>query len=491
MGQTLVPHSVVVQRPNWRMPGDIVGMAAESLLLWNMFSIASAGYICARLYGYLSVSATVSPSFLSEATGLSVLGGLLSLFVLRNPTRENFGPLGRRHSLVRATRDSIGRVLLLLGLLFAVMILTRIDARMPRLWMLMWAAMIMAVTVGGRVALGLWVRTLESRGSLRQRVAIFGSGASASLFVSRLKTSHGPAIDLAGLYDVDASQAAFEADCASVIALGQQRELDFVIIVMSHPAAERLQRMIMALKALDVPVALCSEIMEVTNFGTQICYFGDVPMMLLANRPIGNWSRFAKNCIDKVASGLLLLALAPLLLLVAIAIRCESPGPVFFRQRRHGHNNAEFEVLKFRTMRVASATGQEQPFRQTQRNDDRITRVGAILRAWSIDELPQLINVLRGDMSLVGPRPHACEMRTCDMLSSEIIKEYTHRHRVKPGVTGWAQVNGYRGATETPSQMRRRVEHDLYYIENWSLLLDLWIMLITPVKILFFRQNAF
>jgi putative colanic acid biosynthesis UDP-glucose lipid carrier transferase len=180
-----------------------------------------------------------------------------------------------------------------------------------------------------------------------------------------------------------------------------------------------------------------------------------------------------------------LLFCLPLMLLVALAIKLEGAGPVFFRQLRFGFNNNPITVLKFRTM-VAEAA--KDPFaRQARRDDPRVTRVGRFLRKTSLDELPQLINVLKGDMSLVGPRPHAIAHNE---YYAEIIDGYLRRHRVKPGITGWAQVNGLRGETATVQAMHERVIHDLYYIENWSLRFDLWILLRTLV-VGFIHRNAY
>ncbi len=163
---------------------------------------------------------------------------------------------------------------------------------------------------------------------------------------------------------------------------------------------------------------------------------------------------------------------------------------MIFRQRRHGLNGTEFDVFKFRTMIWQGARAGSGEV-QTSRRDGRVTRVGAFLRRTSLDELPQLLNVLSGTMSLVGPRPHPVSMRTEQRLGDEIIAEYAHRHRVKPGITGWAQVNGFRGATDTADKLRRRVEHDIYYIENWSLPFDLLILASTLFSVLFKRGNAF
>jgi exopolysaccharide biosynthesis polyprenyl glycosylphosphotransferase len=180
-----------------------------------------------------------------------------------------------------------------------------------------------------------------------------------------------------------------------------------------------------------------------------------------------------------VISLVALVLLAPVLVVVAILIKLDSPGPVLFRQERYGFNNNRFLVFKFRTMRHAAVEDREVP--QARRNDPRITRVGGFLRRSSLDELPQLFNVLWGDMSLVGPRPHAAAHNE---KYAQLIDGYLGRHRMKPGITGWAQVNGQRGGTETPQQMQLRLEYDLSYIAEWSLYLDLKVMLMTIPAIL-------
>jgi lipopolysaccharide/colanic/teichoic acid biosynthesis glycosyltransferase len=217
-----------------------------------------------------------------------------------------------------------------------------------------------------------------------------------------------------------------------------------------------------------------------------------VAVRLLADRPIKRWSAVAKATEDLVLGGLLTLLLSPLLAVIAVAIRLDSPGPILFTQRRHALDNREFDIYKFRTMRwqAQSISSAEEPLLQTRRQDARVTSVGRLLRAWSLDELPQLFNVLRGEMSLVGPRPHAVNMRTEDQLGHEITELYPHRHRIRPGITGWSQVNGARGATDTVAQLRRRVEFDLHYIDNWSLLLDLKILALTAREVLR-RTNAY
>jgi len=208
-----------------------------------------------------------------------------------------------------------------------------------------------------------------------------------------------------------------------------------------------------------------------------------LPVTVLADRPIKRWSAVLKSGSDFVLACLITLALLPVLACIALAIRLDSPGPILFTQRRHGFNNSEFDIYKFRTMRSAPAP-EGAALQQTARGDSRITRVGRFLRKWSLDELPQVFNVLQGSMALVGPRPHAVNMRTEDRLGHEITDAYPHRHRVKPGITGWSQINGARGATDTVAQLQRRVQLDLYYVEHWSPLLDLKILTLTFREVL-------
>ena len=211
-------------------------------------------------------------------------------------------------------------------------------------------------------------------------------------------------------------------------------------------------------------------------------YIGNVPVLDVFDKPITDWDVVMKWLFDKVVGSLLLLATSPIMLITAIAIKLDSRGPVLFKQKRYGFNNELIEVYKFRSMYAekcdATAT------KLVEKSDPRVTRVGRFIRKTSIDELPQLFNVVfKGNLSLVGPRPHAVHAKAENRLYDEAVDGYFARHRVKPGITGWAQVNGWRGETDTNEKIQRRVEHDLYYIENWSVLLDLYILAITPLAL--------
>ena len=231
--------------------------------------------------------------------------------------------------------------------------------------------------------------------------------------------------------------------------------------------------------------------------------FAGLPMITVAERPLGGWSYFVKAIEDRVLAVIAMILFLPAMLVISLLIRLDSPGPALFRQPRYGFNNNIFNVYKFRTMYQGPPPGLAAPppegqaiageaagiggLAQATRQDPRVTRIGRFLRRTSLDELPQIFNVLRGEMSMVGPRPHAIAHNE---EFAKIIDQYMGRHRVKPGITGWAQINGLRGETDTPEKMERRVQADLYYIENWSIWLDMRILFRT-LFVGFVNENAY
>jgi Undecaprenyl-phosphate glucose phosphotransferase len=238
------------------------------------------------------------------------------------------------------------------------------------------------------------------------------------------------------------------------------------------------------LSALPVHVALCPDTLWLERGSQQVTTIGAMPLLTVHRRPLEGWGGFVKTVEDKLLGGALFLFLLPVMLACAIAVRLSSPGPVFFIQNRQGFAGEMFPIVKFRTMLVLENGS---VVKQATRDDDRITPVGRFLRRYSLDELPQLWNVLRGDMSLVGPRPHAVAH---DEYYAGVISDYASRHKVKPGITGWAQVNGFRGETPEDGTMAERVRYDLAYIENWSLWFDLRIIAMTAMAVVF-PKNAY
>jgi Undecaprenyl-phosphate glucose phosphotransferase len=275
---------------------------------------------------------------------------------------------------------------------------------------------------------------------------------------------------------------------SEMIAMIRKGEIDQVVVALPWSAEERLQQVVSRLALTPVKIRLAPDLASFTFARRQIVVLGDIPMLTLFERPISGLDAFIKLLEDKILTILILAMIWPVLGIVALAIKLDSPGPVFFRQPREGFNNKPFRVYKFRSM--YSDQSQFSAIQQASRVDPRVTPVGRFLRRSSIDELPQLFNVMTGDMSLVGPRPHAASTRAGGRLFSDVVASYAARHKVKPGITGWAQVCGWRGETDTEDKLIKRLEHDLHYIENWSLLFDFYILFRTIGSVLL-PKNAF
>jgi len=327
------------------------------------------------------------------------------------------------------------------------------------------------------------------------KVAIVGAGPVADRLNTHLRNTKADRIELLGIFGdlpagAEGSSTWPVGSIDDLVALSKRRAIDWILVALPAVDEARLGSIVQRLEVLSIPIALCPSNVGLRLSGEMVEYTGNgMPVMLLADRPIKRWNAVLKGAEDVLLSRILLLLLLPLMALIALAIKLDSPGPIIFKQRRHAFNNSEFDIYKFRTMRYCGDVSGDW-LEQTARFDRRVTGVGRFLRSTSLDELPQLFNVVKGEMSLVGPRPHAVNMRTEDRLGSEITGEYAHRHRVKPGMTGWSQVNGARGATTTTAQLRHRVALDLMYIDNWSLWLDLKILVLTFREVLK-RTNAY
>jgi len=273
-----------------------------------------------------------------------------------------------------------------------------------------------------------------------------------------------------------------------LVAYARHARLDLIVFTIPITGEARILQMLAKLWVLPIDIRLSAHAAKLRLRPRSYSYLGSVPVLDVFDRPIADWDVVVKALFDRCVGLMMLLALSPLMLVIALAVRLTSRGPVLFRQKRHGFNNELIEVYKFRSMYVDQCDAGAA--KMVTRGDPRVTPVGRFIRKTSLDELPQLFNVLKGDLSLVGPRPHALQAKAANTLYDQVVDGYFARHKVKPGITGWAQVNGWRGETDTSEKLQRRVEHDLYYIENWSVLLDLQILLTTPFA-LFKTENAY
>jgi Undecaprenyl-phosphate glucose phosphotransferase len=361
-----------------------------------------------------------------------------------------------------------------------------------------WAATGAAVFLGGltlgRLGLARAMATPSGR-RFAPRTVIVGSGLSGARLVALLHQIDERSMRLVGTLDDDLQSlddlrqgVPFLGPIGQIFALVRRGAVDQVVLALPWSEEERILELIEALADYPVHVRLAPDLISY-HFPRRVRLdLHGHPVVHVADRPISGWSGVLKRAEDIVVAGVALAVCAIPMAAIALLIKLDTPGPVLFRQKRTGFNNHEFEMLKFRTMHNNKA---EYAIRhQATRNDPRVTRVGALLRRTSLDELPQILNVLRGDMSIVGPRPHAPGTRAGNRPFEQVVERYAARHRVKPGLTGLAQVRGLRGETRTEETLIRRVESDLEYIDTWSLWLDLVIIARTAV-IVTRMQNAY
>ncbi|WP_442754063.1 undecaprenyl-phosphate glucose phosphotransferase [Methylocystis sp. JAN1] len=378
-----------------------------------------------------------------------------------------------------------------------VLFFFKLDDSFSRVWLLGWYVSGLALLAGERLALSLIVRMLTRQGKLDRRTVIVGGGELADPVLRDLAAQNDSDLQILGLFDDRTDKRSPDVVAGypklgsidDLVEFARHTRIDLVIFALPISAEARLLQMLRKLWILPIDIRLAAHTNKLRFRPRSYSYIGNVPVIDVFDKPIADWDVVVKYIFDKVVGAICLVLLSPVMALIALAVKLDSPGPVLFKQVRHGFNNENIEVYKFRSMYVEkldyAAT------KQVTRGDPRVTRVGRFIRKTSLDELPQLFNVVfKGNLSLVGPRPHAVISRAADHLYDEVVDGYFARHRVKPGLTGWAQINGWRGETDTPEKIQKRVECDLYYIENWSIFLDVYILALTPFALIK-AENAY
>ncbi len=359
-----------------------------------------------------------------------------------------------------------------------------------RIWLGTFYALGLITLLVFRRTLFLLVRRWTREGRLDRRTVIIGADERGETLIQALASQRDSDVRVVGVFDdrgdtrspnvLGARQKLGPVD--DLVEFARRTRVDLVIFSLPISAEGRILQMLKKLWVLPVDIRLSAHSNKLRFRPRAYSYIGNVPVLDVLDKPITDWDVVMKWLFDKIVGSLALLLLSPLMLVTAIAIKLDSRGPVFFKQKRYGFNNEMIEVYKFRSMYVEQCDATAAKL--VQKGDQRVTRVGAFIRKTSIDELPQLINVVfKGNLSLVGPRPHAVHAKAADRLYDEAVDGYFARHRVKPGITGWAQISGWRGETDTHEKIQRRVEHDLYYIENWSVMFDLYILAKTPLAL--------
>ena len=386
-----------------------------------------------------------------------------------------------REELMRVTASWAVTVLVLAGLLsFAGP-----ELQIQRELLPVWAGTSFALLAGLRMLVRPALHMVRRRGANFRTAAIVGATPSGLHIRDTLRAQDWIGIQVVGVFDDRVPQAErVQAGLEVSGGMGELREriaqgqLDIVYIALPLRAELRIRTLVEELRDLAVSVQFVADFSALGLLNPSWDILGGMPTVTVVDPPHRRIDGALKRGLDIVGSLVALALLAVPMAVVAVAIRLDSPGPVIFRQRRYGLDGQEFEIYKFRTMTLAASNA---GFAQATRGDARITRLGALLRRTSIDELPQFINVLQGRMSIVGPRPHPIAL---DDAQRKLIDGYRLRHKVRPGITGWAQVNGFRGETDTPDKMLNRIRFDLEYIDQWSIWLDLRIIVRTAFKVL-------
>ncbi len=381
--------------------------------------------------------------------------------------------------------------------LFAVIgFFLKISGEFSRFWFGAWFVSGLILLLGPRLTLAHMIKRWARNGRMERRAVIVGGGKAAESLIRSVEQQPYNDIRICGIFD-DRDDTRSPPLVAGYPKLGTIPELiefariariDMLIVSLPLTAETRVLSLLRKLWVLPVDIRLSAHSNHLQFRPRSYSYIGAVPMLDIFDKPINDWDSVAKRAFDIAFSLIGIIAFSPVMIATAIAIKLDSKGPVLFKQKRHGFNNEVIDVYKFRSMytEMSDPTAKK----SVTRNDPRVTRVGRFIRKTSIDELPQFFNALLGSLSLVGPRPHAIAAQSHNLLYTEVVDSYFARHRVKPGVTGYAQINGWRGEMDTDEKIRMRTECDLYYIENWSLWFDLKILFLTPLRLLN-TENAY
>jgi Undecaprenyl-phosphate glucose phosphotransferase len=396
--------------------------------------------------------------------------------------------------VLRAPRTAVSRIAGAWVLAFGAMALSlfflKLGGSTSRLWFAGWFASGFALLIIQRYLLGWGLKHWLRNGVLERRAVIVCGGQRAQELIRSLESQPDNDIRILGVFDDRLDRRSPDL-IAGYPKLGTVQELvefvrlarvDMLIIALPMTAEKRILDLLRKLWILPVDIRIAAHASKLKFRPRSYSHVGKMAMLDVFDKPITDWDSVAKRAFDIFFSLVAIACLWPVMLGAALAVKLTSKGPIVFKQKRHGFNNEIINVFKFRSMytELADPTAAK----AVTKGDPRVTPVGRFIRKSSIDELPQFFNVLRGDLSLVGPRPHAVLAQSHDRIYADIVEGYFARHRVKPGVTGWAQINGWRGEIDTDEKIKYRTAYDLHYIENWSLLFDLKILFMTPIRLL-------
>ena len=460
--------------------------------------------VLSGLVGLLELAALVLTGYVSGLLmGLPTTASMLTVKIFFSAILTvGFvqGASGYSITSLREISQSLTRMVLGLMLTSAVIALTMGYTSLSQSdeisWLAIWFQTSVLALVIIRFAVSQYILHLTKSGRLDRRVVIVGGGEKAAELIYSLQATPNSDLKIVGIFD-DRKDERSPSVVAGYPRLGTVAELmtfarkapiDMMIVTLPLVAEKRLLKMLRQLWVLPVDIRLWLHNNDISFKQRAFSLNTQVPMLDVFNKPIANWNSVIKRVFDVVVASLAIVLLSPIMILTAIAVKLDSKGPIIFKQMRDGFNNQQIRIFKFRSLYTEKSDFECKT--AVTKGDSRVTRVGRFIRKTSIDELPQLFNVLTGELSLVGPRPHVPNAHTNDKPWAETVNEYIARHKVKPGITGWAQITGWRGEVDSEEKLKGRVEADLHYIENWSIWFDIYILLITPMRLLN-TENAY
>lgn len=413
------------------------------------------------LFKQMSINSGWQDAGSHDVTGVIaiILYNVISIF---NTAHKSF----RLQNLTKIIFNTASTWIMTLACLTLISLLTNYFPIKPIEILVKWGVSVMIMLSMGRLILFLLLRRIRSNGNNFRNFIIFGEVSDAKKLLEKINGMPWSGLRCSGIFD----------DIETAIKQIQENPPDYIFIAFSNKKEDHYREVVKNLSNSTASIYIVPNIFINDIFGSSISLFGNMPIVTIYDHPFYGTMNIVKRIEDIIFSSIILLLIFPLLILISICIKCTSPGPIFFIQKRYGLNGKIINVIKFRTMTNSRSHNLVD---QVSRNDSRVTKIGKFLRKTSLDELPQFINVISGEMSIVGPRPHPIPLNE---HFRPLIDGYMTRHKVKPGITGLAQINGFRGGTETFDKMQSRIDCDLNYIRNWSFYLDLKIICITIFK---------
>ncbi|WP_149736694.1 undecaprenyl-phosphate glucose phosphotransferase [Rhizobium sp. RU20A] len=433
---------------------------------------------------------------LNALTGAGLLAGLVGLLTILFVQIAD----GYQITALRSAARTLPRIMLAFAAAFCLvlmgMVMIGAPTDVPQSWFISFALSGAGLFLIERTFIAFAIRRWSRNGTMERRAVIVGGGEPAKQLIRNMEAQADNDIRICGIFDDRDARRSPDiiagypklGTVAELVEFARLARVDMLIISLPLTAEQRILELLRKVWVLPVDIRLAAHANNLKFRPRSYSHVGKVPMLALFDKPIADWDAVAKRIFDIFFSLVALALLWPVFLGAALAVKLTSPGPIIFKQVRHGFNNEEIRVFKFRSMytNMSDPTARQ----AVTKGDPRVTPVGRFIRKTSIDELPQIFNVLRGDLSLVGPRPHAVLAQTADRVYADVVEGYFARHRVKPGVTGWAQINGWRGEIDSDDKIKYRTAFDLYYIENWSLWFDLKILFLTPIRLMN-TENAY